>query len=200
MQVVFKQWSAHAAPLTVCATDCGRWVATLPFCSRDWARTVLTHRRITTEGGGATIRRFGASWMVDRAPCRLVCPPGATIPPLRRVVDGRGTTHSDEGRRAWHPRVEEQRQPAVGRECEKSEVVAVLMATQPLAKRRIGWAHAERYNAEGFDGSCCTDAQPRCAEAADRGTPAHWSITPTLVKGPHRGFEDRRAIVPPAVN
>lgn len=45
------------------------------------------------------------------------------------------------------PSVEKDREPAVGQEREEAEVVAVLMATQPLAKRRIGWAHAARYHA-----------------------------------------------------
>lgn len=64
--------------------------------------------------------------------------------------------------------------------------------------RRIGRAHTARYHTEELDLSCCTDTHPRCAKAADRGTPALCSIALTSVSGAHRGPDERTVIVPPA--
>jgi hypothetical protein len=174
-------------------------VARLLLWSRGSVEPVLRNRQNITAGGGATIRRFGASWMDHRVCCRRV-PPSLRFGGWWMVVARREVMKDAErGIRG----AEKQREPAVRREREKAEVVAVLMATEPLAKRRIewrvGWAHAARDHARRFDDSCCTDVLPRCAEAADRGTPAHGSITPTSVNGapprsqsPHGGRATRR--------
>jgi hypothetical protein len=94
----------------------------------------------TTDGGGATIRRFGWPWMGSGPDRQAEAALSSKAHPPIAAGTGDRWRGRKSGRDRYHP---------------------------PHAARYHPGHHTVR-----FDGSCFTDVHPRCAEAADRGTPA----------------------------